>query len=105
MPKNALCYLLIVSRIKVGMITHGWRTSLLLLLLYIGLWRHVHPITCEWAWLICIHKYIVGPVITSYSGVCKASLQLPLLRLLTVQQTSTRGEGCAQDRQQRYWSR
>jgi len=31
MTKHALCYLLIVSRIKVGMFTHGWRTSLLLL--------------------------------------------------------------------------
>jgi len=35
--------------------------------LNIGLWRHVHPITCEWAWLICIHKYVVGPTITFYS--------------------------------------
>jgi len=40
-----------------------------------------------------------------YSGVYTASLRLTLLRLLTVQQTSTRGEGCARDRRQRYWSR
>ena len=30
---------------------------------------------------------------------------MDMLSLLTVQQTSTRGEGCAQDRRQRYWSR
>jgi len=34
MTKHVLCYLLIISLIKVGMITHGWRTSLLLLLLF-----------------------------------------------------------------------
>ena len=27
--------------------------------LWKAVWRHIHPITCEWAWLICIHKYIV----------------------------------------------
>ena len=40
-----------------------------------------------------------------YSGVCTSSLRLTLLGLLTVQQTSTHGAGCAKDRQQRYWSR
>jgi len=33
MPKHILCYLLIVSLIKVGMIAHGCPKSLLLLLL------------------------------------------------------------------------
>jgi len=77
MPKHILFYLLIVSLFKVGMVTHGCPTCLLLLLLLdfhfrffsvnIGLWRHVHPIMCEWACLICIHKYIVGTDLTFYS--------------------------------------
>jgi len=76
MSKHVLCYLLIVSLIKVGMITHGWRTSLLLLVTFTfvslntGLWRRVHPVTCEWAWLICIYKCIVGTTIFFYLCVC-----------------------------------
>jgi len=28
--------------------------------------RHIQPITCEWAWLICIYKYVVGTALTYY---------------------------------------
>jgi len=53
-------------------------------------------ITCKLATLVfwCMH-----------GSSMYAWFRLTLLRLLTVQQMSTLGEGCAQDRQQRYWSR